>query len=359
MSLDVVSLDVVLLSAFVPSSIAFSPSGEIAILNIQQLFDVGRKWGVAVTGAIATVAISIPLTSAQALTEEQIDAVASQTTVVIAQGLQKGDIEARQEWNPGSGAIVARQGNTYYVLTALHVVRTRDVVYGIRTSDGEVHLVDDVNTKNYIHWLGAQQGKFGERIEGLDLAIIEFKSNLQYPTTVMGNSRQLQPGDPVYVSGWPNPEDDSARRVRTTVEGELSAIFFQPSADGGYSLLYNNPTQRGMSGGPVFNARGELVGIHGRGKAQRDDYCIDPKLSTDNSCGMQTLHFLSKATLEGLNLSYEAPPVRPETIAAGLRNLDNADTIEDIYQTFTFDMRSLLRDTPSGGCGSLLLGDDC
>jgi serine protease Do len=325
-------------------------------LNIRQILISGRKSAIALTGTIAAVVVAIPLTSAQALTEEQVDAVASQTTVVIAQGLQKGDIEAREEWNPGSGAIVAHRGNTYYVLTALHVVRTRDVVYGIRTSDGEVHIVD---TNKNIHWLGEEEGEFGDHIDGLDLAIIEFESNFDYPTTVMGSSSELQPGDSLYVSGWPNPEDDTARRVRQTVDGKLTAIFFQPSADGGYSLLYDNPTQRGMSGGPVFNARGELVGIHGRGKAQQENYCIDPQLSTDNSCGMQTLHFIKQATLDGLNLTYEAPPVDPEIIEAGLRNQDNADVIEDIYETFTFDMRSLLRDTPSGGCGSLLLGDDC
>lgn len=328
-------------------------------MKIRQILISGRNLAIALTGTIAAVVVAIPLTSAQALTEEQVDAVASQTTVVIAQGLQKGDIEARQEWNPGSGAIVAHRGNTYYVLTALHVVRTRDSVYGVRTSDGEVHIVDDVHTKENIHWLGAEKGEFGDRIEGLDLAIIEFKSGLNYSATVMGSSSQLQPGDSLYISGWPNPEDDSARRVRRTVDGKLTAIFFQPSTDGGYSLLYDNPTQRGMSGGPVFNARGELVGIHGRGKAQQDHYCIDPQLSTDNSCGMQTLHFIKQATLDGLDLTYEAPPVNPEVIEAGLRNQENADVIEDIYETFTFDMRSLLRDTPSGGCGSLLLGDDC
>jgi serine protease Do len=328
-------------------------------LKIRQILIAGRNLAIVLTGTIAAVAVAIPLTSAQALTEEQVDAVASQTTVVIAQGLQKGDLEARQEWNPGSGVIVAHRRHTYYVLTALHVVRTRNVLYGIRTSDGEVHIVDDIHTNKNIHLLGEEEGEFGDRIDGLDLAIIEFESDLDYPTTVMGSSSQLQPGEPLYVSGWPNPEDDSARRLRKTVEGKLTAIFFQPSTDGGYSLLYDNPTQRGMSGGPVFNVRGELVGIHGRGKAQRDDYCIDPELSTENSCGMQTLHFIKQATLDGLNLTYEAPPVDPKVIEAGLRNQENADVIEDIYETFTFDMRSLLRDTPSGGCGSLLLGDDC
>ena len=32
----------------------------------------------------------------------------------------------------------------------------------------------------------------------------------------------------------------------------------------GYQLLYQNPTLPGMSGGPVLNIYGELIGIHGR-----------------------------------------------------------------------------------------------
>lgn len=316
---------------------------------------------VAALGTAIALMLALPLTASTTLTPEEVEAVASQITVVIGQGLQKGDIEARQEWNPGSGAIVARNGNRYYVLTALHVVRTRDVVYGVRTSDGEVHLIDDVNQKSDIHPLGNEGGRIGDRIEGLDLAVIEFESDREYPVSAMGTSSQLQPNDVLYVSGWPNPDegDENARRSRKTSEGHLTAIFRQPSVDGGYSLLYDNDTERGMSGGPVLNERGELVGIHGRGQAQHNEFCIDPNLSEENSCGMQTLHFINRAKIEGLQLPYEPPPVSPETIEMGLAQQKEADTIDNIYDDFTFDLESLLRDGPSGGCGSLLLGDDC
>ena len=50
---------------------------------------------------------------AVALTANQVNRIASEITVLI-DGI-----------NPGSGAIVARNGNTYYVLTAKHVVGHR------------------------------------------------------------------------------------------------------------------------------------------------------------------------------------------------------------------------------------------
>lgn len=55
------------------------------------------------------------------MTPEEIDLIASQTTVVIAQGLEKEAIEAGEEWNPGSGVLVSRDGNNY----ALTKARTR------------------------------------------------------------------------------------------------------------------------------------------------------------------------------------------------------------------------------------------
>lgn len=308
--------------------------------------------------ALAAFSLGLPLTAALALTEEQVDAVASVTTVIIGQGLQPGDIEARREWNPGSGAIVARNDDTYYVLTALHVVRTRDTVYGIRTSDGEVHFVDDVKTKDNIFYFGREAGEFGETVEGYDLAVVRFESDRDYPVAAIGDGRQLDVGDRLYISGWPSPEDDSARRTRETVRGELTAIF-PPAPDGGYSLLYSNETQRGMSGGPVFDENGALVAVHGRGRARADAFCLDPQLSSRNSCGMQAVHFLQQVQLKELPLAFESPPVDPETIARGMDNLEQADTIEDIYAAFTFDLESLLRDEPSGGCGSLLLGEPC
>lgn len=307
-------------------------------------------------GTVAALVVTVPIIAAQKdLTKEQIDDMSSRTTVVIAQGLQKGDIEARQEWNPGSGVIVARSGNVYYVLTALHVVRTREVVYGVRTADGEVHFVDDVETQDNIHFFGKEDENLGETIEGFDLAIVKFKSDKNYPVAVIGKSQKMEKGEAIYISGWPNPEEETARRERKFSAGNLTTIVNPPSGDGGYSMLYDNQTRRGMSGGPVFNSRGELIGIHGRGRAQDNVYCIDPKLSVENSCGIQSLHFLSEVQLAKMPLTFKQPPVDLREI----EKLPVDDVIENIYEEFTFDKAALLRDGPSGGCESLLLGDPC
>ncbi|OCQ97929.1 hypothetical protein BCD67_02005 [Oscillatoriales cyanobacterium USR001] len=41
-------------------------------------------------------------------------------------------------------------------------------------------------------------------------------------------------------------------------------VGVQPPQDG-YALIYNNITQPGMSGGPVLNEEGQVIGIHGQG----------------------------------------------------------------------------------------------
>lgn len=34
----------------------------------------------------------------------------------------------------------------------------------------------------------------------------------------------------------------------------------------GYDILHTNPSASGMSGGPILNTRGDVIGIHGRGE---------------------------------------------------------------------------------------------
>lgn len=317
-----------------------------------------------VVGVLAAQLIVMPALiaatswSANALTKEEVDAVASQTTVIIGQGLQKGQIEARREFNPGSGVIVARSGNTYYALTALHVVEKRDTMYGIRTSDGEVHFVDDEQTKSNIIPLGSPSDS---KINGFDLAIVKFESQKNYPVITMGNSGQLQFQDPVYVSGWPNPENESPRRERRFSDGNLTKIIPNPFIDGGYSMLYSNFTHTGMSGGPVLNSNGELVGIHGRGRAGGNQYCVDPQASQNNSCGMQMVHFLSQTEVAMLHLSFNQQPVDPQVITAGINNRHRADVINNIYEDFSinFVQQGVRNGIPSGGCGTILTGDPC
>lgn len=191
---------------------------------------------------------------------EYIDELAARTTVVIAQDLQAGDVETGQAFNPGSGAIVAKAGNLYFAVTNLHVVPLVNITYGVRTYDGEIYTVRPGDRVFGIYRLGEQTG---ETVSGLDIAIIAFESDRDYPVAGVNLSDSLARGDAAFVSGWPEPTAGQPMQRRFS-PGQIANVA-PPSPDGGYGLFYTSSTTVGMSGGPVFNHQGEVVGIHGRG----------------------------------------------------------------------------------------------
>jgi hypothetical protein len=320
---------------------------------------------------------------AKILSDAEVDAIAAQTTVVIGQDLQKGDVEARREFNPGSGVIIAKRGNTYYVATNLHVVRGRGGFYGVRTYDGEVYPVDDESTRSNITLLGEEQGENGETIRGADLAIVQFTSNKEYQrANLPGN---LSQGEQVFASGWPDPGEQSPRRLRRLEPGNLVGIITPRLPDGGYSLQYSCQTRRGMSGGPVFNAKGELIGIHGRagdttsvfkpgtlvaylmGQANtaQAPALIPPTVKSRFNLGIEVAYLTEEAKkIQPLarifpSLEIVPPPVKPSLISRGMPNQRprSADVIDDIYKTFSRDFKhAAVRDCPSSGSGTILLG---
>ena len=150
----------------------------------------------------------------------------------------------------GSGVLVRHKGNTYTVLTAWHVVAGQqpDEELEIVMPDGEKHRV----TKGSIVHLG-----------DVDMAIMHFSSAMSYPVAKIYSDRSLKPGMPVYVYGytsWMSPSRPAEARAES---GILKASVDAPVADG-YQLFYSNQTLPGMSGGPVLDDLGQLVGIHGR-----------------------------------------------------------------------------------------------
>ncbi len=297
--------------------------------------------------------ITFPIKANSSLTEENIRGIASITSVVIGQDLQSGDnIETKESFNSslGSGVIVAKDGDTYYALTNVHVVRTRDVPYGVRTYDGKVHIVDDINTKSNIIPFGEEEGRLGNQtVKGFDLALIKFKSNCKYDIAPLDNSNQLKSGDKVYVYGWPHPNPATARRESKFSDGIVATVV-SPSPNGGYNILYNNETAVGMSGGPVFNEKGEIVGTHGRGRPKAentDNQCSSNlELNKNNSCGIQSSYFIDAAKNKSIQLQTISPPIKQEIVKLGMEKQPKASVIEDIYQDFT-GLSKRIGDCPS------------
>jgi len=152
------------------------------------------------------------------------------------------------ENSSGSGVIIERSGKTYTVLTAAHVVRgTSD--YNLVTSDGQRYSLNKSNIKP---------------LKGVDLAVVEFNSNQNYATAKIGNSDNSTEGTTAYVAGFPKPTAAVSNALYTFMDGRIIANASKSLRDG-YSLVYSIDTFPGMSGGPILNEKGELIGVHGRG----------------------------------------------------------------------------------------------
>ncbi|MEG4046614.1 serine protease [Microcoleus sp. Pol17_C1] len=303
--------------------------------------------------ALCLILLSSP---SQAIIPDDIDAMSSQTTVLIGKSIKKSD-GGRQTYDAGSGVIVARSGNIYYAVTNTHVVQQPNPgeSWGVVTWDKEFHLVRDVGD-NIIRFGNYQSDDLP--IGGFDLALVKFTSNKDYTTAVMSNSEQIQVNEQVYLSGWPRPEEGFAGTVRVFSPGKLVKVDDTPFSNGGYNIMYDNWTKPGMSGGPVFNQNGELIGIHAAGRRKEDNYCIDRELNLSSSCGIQAVYLISQIEAKQIRLTFNPPPVNPSVISRGRANKAEADVIEDVYKLFN-RVESQLRDCPTGvlidesGCETL------
>jgi tetratricopeptide (TPR) repeat protein len=249
-------------------------------LQMKQLTSIS-----ALFGAVATVALVQPYT--MALTTEQVKEIAKQVTVQI-------DGQA-----PGSGVIVAQDGQTYYVLTAAHVVPSADE-YEVVTADRQRYKV------NY---------NLVKKLPNVDLALVPFTSANRYSIVSIGSSAQMKAGATSFLSGFPQARAEDAANQQAEyrfTKGQIVAVASRPIS-GGYALAYGNPTFAGMSGGPVFDQDGKLIGIHGASKTKfNENQGINPRFGAKEglSLGIPVETFLRLAPQIAANLKLPtAPPL--------------------------------------------------
>lgn len=153
--------------------------------------------------------------------------------------------------NQGSGVLIQRQGQIYTVLTNKHVLNAGNP-YRVETPDGQVYFA---NLSSSI--------RFGEK----DLALLQFRSpQTTYTVASVSRFTAMQVGDEIFAAGFPFAVEPSLLMenfVFTT--GQISLVLEQALV-GGYQVGYTNEIQKGMSGGPILNRKGELVGINGMHK---------------------------------------------------------------------------------------------
>jgi tetratricopeptide (TPR) repeat protein/S1-C subfamily serine protease len=159
----------------------------------------------------------------------------------------------------GSGVIVAREGNSYYVLTAKHVLQNPETSQ--KYTNHQIITYDQ-----------DRQGVTSSVVaEGVDLAVVKFESNSKYPVAQLGEYSQND-DDFAFVGGYPGREKINSPLwqwqlnpgiIQDRERGKLNTQN-NKSFSNGYNLIYSSISYGGMSGGPVFDVAGNVIGIHGR-----------------------------------------------------------------------------------------------
>lgn len=149
-----------------------------------------------------------------------------------------GDIPQRdlKRKSLGSGFIISKDG---YILTNTHVVDNATEIK-VSLSDEKVYEAEVVG-----------------RDPKTDIALIKIKANGDLPTVPLGNSDELEVGDWVIAIGNPFGLDQTVTAGIVSAKGRVVGAgpydnFIQTDAS-------INP---GNSGGPLFNTKGEVVGIN-------------------------------------------------------------------------------------------------
>ena len=276
------------------------------ILNTGYVYENGKKptdaeiqkmrkvsWGIPVSTVLAQVNTNILTAYSLPLPE----AIIGTPPLMLTGWLGELEKKAKQftvkidstSGGNGSGIIIAKSGDTYTVLTAAHVVcekkpgtkPCRNYSYEIIAPDGKKYSVEKSTIKTE---------------EGVDLGVLKFKSQQSYRVATLADYNPNR-DDYMFTAGYPKLGNESPWRFtpgrifdkeqgllvtrqsdfQSDTSGKLQTAS---SLTGGYELVYTSITYGGMSGGPVLDSLGRVIGIHGRAEGEQ---AIDEKTQ---DCGV-------------------------------------------------------------------------
>jgi S1-C subfamily serine protease len=191
---------------------------------------------------LGLVALLLPQTAPAAELPRLFAAVNAGVVEILttqAGPLERRDTEMVPERGLGSGFLISRDG---LVMTAAHVVHVAEVIY-VRYLNGEMAQAHVVASDEFA-----------------DVALIRAERVPDYAVvTKLGNSDEVQVGDEAFVLGAPYGLSHtltvgyiSARHKPGRPLGPFGqAEFFQTDA----------AINQGNSGGPLFNMKGEAIGV--------------------------------------------------------------------------------------------------
>jgi S1-C subfamily serine protease len=196
----------------------------------------------------------------------------------------------------GSGFLVSNNG---YVMTAAHVAVAKGNLVSARAANGRVYegLVVAINPGN-------------------DMAVIKLRA-YEGRSVEPGTPACMLKGDLVYTLGKPHGGGDTARI------GSFEAKHFARKVTYGKfgypdAIVLHMGTQKGESGGPVFNNRGQLIGM------------VVSTLSDTNGKSINLAHAIPTPTLA--NFLCSATSCSASWSGLSAKNVDTCDKVTALFQ---------------------------
>ena len=152
----------------------------------------------------------------------------------------------------GSGILIHRQGDLYTIMTNHHVL-----IFGNPTQNYHVQTPDNHRYRAQL----VQQ----HTLRDYDLGLLQFRTQKTYPVVAVPKVFPVAIGQEVFSAGFPFEADPSRSRGFEITRGNVEMISRQ-SFGGGYQIGSTNVVKKGMSGGPLLDRKGRLVGINGKHK---------------------------------------------------------------------------------------------
>lgn len=169
--------------------------------------------------------------------------------ITMGEFLDPGNTTTQEvQQSSGSGFVYKQEGGKYYAITNYHVVEGSDALQVVISIPGETEptIVD-------AEVLGGSATN--------DIAVITFKTTTKIEPVTIGNSDEVTVGEPVVAMGSPYGVDFQGTVTSGIISGPTRTTTTETGAELNY-IQTDAAINHGNSGGPLFNAQGEVIGVN-------------------------------------------------------------------------------------------------